>query len=627
VTLLGLRAEDILFGRGGDHAGVEAHGAVSGERVKILSLAAGKAVYAMDVSTDGEAAVAGTSAGGVYAITRHEDGNARYQARQIGNGAPVLSMSFVDSSIVAVADTAGRCILRQSRGNVHVKELPTGGRVICALFRLDRRHLAGLAVTGELLVWDWSKYDLVQLVDVPMPPEDLAALIKPVYWPDADFWVWPGRRGAIVSYNWQRNEIRAVCHHTAKIYAMVICKGQLLTFGRDGCTSVWCVGASEPAGTREAPREVISAASWVEEETAKVLLINDSGEAGIYLWTDSGLALDRLLVGGDYRTVVGPDLERFELAVRQQKMSRARELTGKISETIAIQRWDDSTEAGCEELESLGFRPAVLALRGQAARSENNLVGELNFYDQMASIIPHEQAGSEISLARYAGLLESVWQLEKARALYLELSERYPHSSCYRESIQRLTERISIVKTGRYVIGTDVPIVSLVKSAMLLGEQLAGRYLVKSRDRVSCKAVISADEFVKKYERLCDGNPQMPRARTEDLWWLSEDKSERVSTVVIGNEDRGNPNHLEVGIKFFDAQLQTVLVPVIMLNTRDHKKNISQEQRNQAILKGLQLFEDDCFKGWLEMVEQTINQAVCQLISRAKGQGRIRSME
>ncbi|MHC4324885.1 MAG: hypothetical protein ACYSUX_11500, partial [Planctomycetota bacterium] len=498
-------------------------------------------------------------------------------------------------------------------------ELSSGKRIIYSLFQLDSSHLAGLAINGDLLVWDWLKDDLMQVMEAPAPPKEFLALIKPVYWPAAGVWVWPGRGGLIVFCNQRSNEVSCVRSGTGEVYSIVICDEQLLTIGTDGRARQWHLGSSEPADTFEVPHRIVSATSWQQDNSVMLLLINDKGKAGVYLLTDVGLELIKPLPGRDYRTAVEPDAEKLRLAVQQQKMIRVKELTAQINEKIVRQQYSE-LEDYYNNLDELGYRQVTLSLRGQEARSKNDFVAELKTSSELVDIIPHDHPGSKNSLVRHAELLESAWQLSEARGLYRELADRYLDNKDYPEAVQRLSEYINEIKTGRCVIEPDIAVLSLIESAMILDERFRGRYLLEARQPVSCRVVLGAGEFVKKYEQLCDGKPQMPTAQEMELQWFSKDKVEQVPTVVFRNQNLDGFNDIELGVKFFSSRLQTVLVPVMMLNAGEKTDGISVEKYNGSLIKELRHNEDDHFKGGLEMVEDTINHTVCRLITPKKAE-------
>ncbi|MCK4783430.1 MAG: WD40 repeat domain-containing protein [Desulfobacteraceae bacterium] len=615
------RAENIVFGVGGRQPGVQIYNAISDSLETILSLDEGYSVYAIDVSPDGKTIVAGTKTGAIHWLTWQgpEQGDAGFLVEQVSHGRPVVSISFVEASTIAVADTTGRCFLRQVGKDAQPKELSSGKRIIYKLFHLGSRHLAGLGINGDLLVWDWLRDDLIQVMEAPVPPKEFLALTRPVYWPAAAVWVWPGRGGLIVFYNQRSNEMNCVWSGAREVYAMVICNEQLLTIGTDGHARHWHLGTGKPADSFKAPRGIISATSWQQDDSPMLLLINDEGKAGVYLLTDMGLELIKPLPGQDYRTAVGPDAEKLRLAVQQQKMIRVKELTAQINEKIVRQQYSE-LEDYYNNLDELGYRQVALALRGREARSKNDFVAELRISSELVDIIPHDHPGSKNSLVRHAELLESAWQLPEALGLYRELADRYLDSKSYPETVQRLSEYINEIKTGRCVIEPDIAVLSLIESAMVLAKRFRGRYLLEARQPVSCRVVLGAGEFVKKYEQLCDGKPQMPTAQEMELRWLSGHKVELITTVVFRNQNLDGFNDIELGVKFFSSRLQTVLVPVMMLNTGKKTNRMSIEQSNRGLIKELRHIEDDHFKGWLEMVEHTINHTVRRLITQKQAE-------
>lgn len=350
-----------------------------------------------------------------------------------------------------------------------------------------------------------------------------------------------------------------------------------------------------------------------------LLLINNEGKAAVYSLTDMGFELIKSLTGQDYRIVVGPDVEKLKIALQQQKKIRAKELATQISEKIIRQQYDE-LRPYYMELNELGYSPATLALRGQEARSQNDFVTELKVSSQLVGIIPHEHPGSEGSLVRYAELLESAWQLPKACGLYRELADRYLDNKGYTKAFQRLSECINEIKTDRYVIESDIPLLSLIESATVLGERFRGRYLVEAKQSINCRVVLDAGEFVKEYEHLCQGKPQMPGSEAIELQWFSKNRAEQVTSVVFKNEDLEHFNEIELGIKLFSMRLQTVLVPVIMLNACEEIKGLSKEQYNLAIIEELRHIGDYRFKGWMEMVGRTINHTICRLITKKQAE-------
>jgi len=195
----------------------------------------------------------------------------------------------------------------------------------------------------------------------------------------------------------------------------------------------------------------------------------------------------------------------------------------------------------------------------------------------------------------------------------------YPDNNGYADNMCRASKYASVIKNGEYVIEPDIPLPSLVKSAMALDEMFTGRYVFRNiREPINCNVIVSADEFIKKHAQLCK-KPKMLQAEQADLWWISKNKTEQVATIILRSEDSELFHHLELAIKFLDAHLQTVLVPVVVFNTGKKTNELSIEQHNQNILKGLQriLTDNPSLRGWLKIVYGDVMHVIRQLITKA----------
>jgi tetratricopeptide (TPR) repeat protein len=580
------------------------------------------------MSADGEVIAAGTKTGAIYwllaqqgpasADSAHEERPANCPA------APVLALTFLDGRTIAASDTADRCLLWQYGQPEPVGNLPTGQRRICGLFHLACGHVAGLTGSGELLRWDWSRGVIVERLQIPALP-DVCALVRPVYWRAADLWVWPGRDGVIVFYQWQDHKVSVTQAHEGDAYAMAVCNDELLTIGRlDGGLNRWCAGTDEPIGSVDAPKGVISAASWPRKGATAVVLVDDSGRAGAYSWNDGKLDLIEWLPGGGHRIAVSPDLETYQAELRRHEVLQAKELALDIRGKIARRELDE-LELLYQQLIDLGYAQLALALRAEQARGNNDLIGELKAYTELAGVIPADQPGSQDWLLRYARLLERVWQLRKARAVYERLLRVDPDNRDYADTLQRLSRYVGIADKSGCVVETDIPIATLVKSAMVVEERFTGRYVLNNIGApISCSVVIAASELIGRYEHITRERPQMPLPSAEqmELWWLSREQAYQVTTVVFKAEDPDPLSRVELGIKLFNVRLQTVLAPVVMFNACDKAEEATPEQHNKAILEELHGIEEHSpAKGWLEAVYRSARQAIRQVMTRALAEG------
>lgn len=611
--------QSVLLGRGGDSPGIEAYDAISGNLKNILSLTADQSIYAIDISPDGDI-VAGTKTGDIYWLRHQGHGSGDFLIEQFANYTPILDVCFVGERTVAVSDTAGRCLLWRLRKDAQPDKLPTAGGVICSLFKLDDSHLAGLSVSGQLLVWDWPEKNLTKTVELPRPP-DLSALVKPVYWLDS--WAWPAQGGIIVLYKWRTNDVHTICAaDSGDIYAIAVCNDELLTIGKtDKCLKRWQAGSDTPVASLKVPDGIISAALWYSHESRTLLLINDAGQGRVYSWIDGKLDLIKQLAGQDYRIAFGPDMETLRSQMRYREELRVRELSVQINNKISQRAYDNELKSLYQQLIKLGYRQVALGLQALEAGSKNDIVAEIKIHNELVNIIPHDHPGSEKSLLRYAELSEYVWQPQNSCRIYEQLARMHPDNNAYTESMCRASRYAGIIEASEYVIESDVPLALLARSAAALGTRFTGRYLVKNiKVQGSCNVIISAGELIEKYEQISKtkSHEPLPKAEEVELWWLSKENIDQVTTVIFASKDTEHFNCLEFGVKFLNAKLQTVLVPVVIFNAGRNVNDISIEQHNSSVLEKLHLIENNSLSNaWLQMVHRNINHAVRQLITRA----------
>jgi len=612
--------QSVLLCKGGNSPGIEAYDVISGNLEKILSLAAGQSVYAIDISPGGDIVI-GTRTGDIYWLRHQGHESDGFLVEQFTNYAPILDVCFVGERTIAVSDTAGQCLLWQLGKNTQPDKLPTSESVVCSLFKLGDRHLAGLSVSGQLLVWDWPEGNLAKTVEVPPPPFPVS-LVKPIYWPKMDSWAWPAQDGVIVICKWQTNDVQTVRAHSGNIYGVAVCNDQLLTIGKtDKCLKCWQAGSDTPAASLEVPDGIISVASWYSRESQMLLLINNAGQGRVYSWLDGKFDLIKQLAGQDYRITLGPDMETLRSEMRYQEELQVKELSARINNKIAQRAYDNELKSLYQQLIKLGYRQVALGLQGLEARSKNDPVAEIKIHNELVNIIPHDHPGSEKSLLRYAELSEYVWQPQNACRIYEQLARIHQDNNDYAENMCRASKYAGIIETGEYVIESDVPLALLARSAAALGTRFTGRYLVKNiKSQGNCNVVISADEFIEKYEQISNTSPHepLPKAEKAELWWLSKENIDQVTTVIFTSKDTELCNCLEFGVKFLNAKLQTVLAPVVIFNAGKNVNDISTEQHNNSVLEKLHHIENNSLSNaWLQMVHRNINHAIRQSITRA----------
>ena len=610
-----LEVTDFLLGRGGINPGIDVYRPTTGGTEQILSLESGQSVYALSISADNRIVAAGTKRGEIYLL--RTDGQVTsdkisYKIDQFALSSPVLSLCFVNANILATADTAGTCILwRLDKSESY--RLANDGKVICSLFCADARHLAGLSVSGELVIWDWTTTSTVDELKVPIPPES-ASLVKCICLPDTDIWAWPGRGGLMVLYDRGQNQIRTVEAHEGDFWAMAVCNRRLLTVGRtDSCLKSWTAGLLEPTDVYQAPFGIISAAI-LDTDSFKMLLVDDTGRAGLYRCNESKLELVKYPGGKDCRVVLGPDPEKVKVMAEQRKAARARTLAIEITDRIGKGLCGE-LESLYQELTELGYGHVTLSLRAGEAKAKDDLAGEIVACHKLAKIVSYDQPQTEVSLARYAGLLESIWQPQMATGIYKRLQKQYPDNNIYKDHLHRLTKYVKAIKKDQCVIETDIPISILAKATAAADSHLCGRYLLKADPVYNCRVHISPSELLCKFDQIRRSIAQLPTASQIDICWLSKEKIDRAATFLVSCNIVSRFGNLEFGIKFLNAGLQTLLVPVIILNT-DIKNNTATAYSQDFYGSLADIDNNLPQSGWLQMVKNAVYYAIRQLISR-----------
>jgi hypothetical protein len=531
-------------------------------------------------------------------------------------------MALVRDETIAFSDTAHRCLLWRRGEEQPLLVLPTGGRAICALFRPDCKHLAGLSSSGEMLWWDLSSGKLCVVTGVPRLPS-IGVLVRPVYWRAKDVWAWPGSNGAIIFYWWQQRKVLEVAAHNGEFYATITCQDELLTIGRmDNRLKRW-LRTEGPVDSVEAPPGVVSAALWPRDETVEVVLVDQDGGAGVYSWQEGKMELVRELDGGSFRCVIGPDFETYESAVRGRKTQRARELAARVKDTIA--RGDRSDlDPFYREFSELGYSQVALALQAEQARVGNDLLAELRALHLLVAMLPAREPASKDYLLRYAQLLETMWQPEKALAVCRQLQQYCPASNEYEDRTNPLVALVDAVTSEQCVIESDEPMAALIEAAIDLEAELRGRYLLRHVGApIKCGVVVSGHDLVQRCEQtLGEGySAPLPHAELKELWWLSKIPPCRVTLVIFPSDRSGPFSWLELGVKVFDVQLQTVLTPVVMLNAAGCGEGRSAKERNELLRGQLRLAETEPqASGWLEAVYRHVKYAIRQTVTAAWAQ-------
>ncbi len=612
--------EKIVLGVSRATSGVEVVDPDTAQTERIVHLPSDQGVYAMDMSADGMSLAVGTKTGFLYWLEKQtpSEMSNEFTTQKLIQGSSILSVCFLDRFNLATSDVASRCLIWLLGQNKKCERLATQGKVICALFKLDEDRLAGVSLDGKLVVWELNNRKVAEIIEIPKPPP-LSALVKPVYWSARESWVWPAREGLITIYQAHGNQIKTISAHDSNFYACAIVADKLATIGRtDCCLKLWAVDSQEVVGCYEAPKGVISMTAWGDRDW-QILIIKDSGGAGIYSLAKNGLELIRPLADQHYRTSSGPDVHKYKARIRQARTHAAEDLKLQIKGKIARRQWDGLGDL-YRQLVALGFENMCLLLKAQAEAAKENIPGELQAYKELDCVLGQNRTETWVYLRRYAHLLEKTWQLQSSYAIYTRLSKTGNDKKQYTDEINGLSDHLQAIEKGRYVIDSSIGIDTLLESAGVLEEPFSGRYLLRQDGpAVNFTIHISEDDIIRPYQELCRKKPNqpLPSAQAESLDWLSDRGSEQVQVISFAGPDGDILEGLEFGIKLIKSGQHTVLAPMILFNAGEKPANISTADHNRLLFEKLsQINSGPTPNAWLRMVRANVNYVIRQLITK-----------
>jgi hypothetical protein len=620
----GRTSKNLILGKCGDRAGLAVYNYQTDKVQNITALPAGQDVYSVDSTDDDNLIAAGTKQGSLYWFIRQfstvtDSYKVKKHVKCIN--APVLSVCFLDQHNLAVSDTAGRCFIC-SPDHDQIRILDCEREIICSLFCPDDRHLAGLSVAGKLFIWDWRESAVIKKIQVPGPPEDFSVLIRAVYWSVNKLWVWPAAGGVIVLYRWEDNEVRSISVDTTDIYSIIVSYERLLTITRQkNCIDCWDINFKRPLASYTVPEGVISGCLFGQKQQQKLLLLDDRGRAGLYVFNNGSLNFVKSLQTDNICTLIGPDIEVMELAELRQKQIQAKQLSIQIRQSLQKGRLTTDIDSLHNELIELGYEHVSLALRAERYRNIKDIVSELASYQKLIPLLGDKPDVLKSSLFRYAVLLENIWQLPGSLAVYHKLLQSEPDNPDYQERLGQLNKRIDIINTDDYAIETDIPLSSLIRSCMLLNQRFTGRYLIRNIEKsLNCNVPISADELIKRFKNIIKSKHQKLSIQIEktDMWRLKADTIEQAETIIVKDPDSELFSNIELSVMLQHLQFQSVFTASAFFNAQKGSEDISNRQQNLYLLKQLQQIEDEClFRGWLKVVYGDLRDALRQVITRA----------
>ena len=613
----------VFLGTGGTRPEIVALRCDGLEVTHCAGLPTGHSVYAIDVNVESNMIITGTRAGRIDLLSWPSviEDQAPQLIQSLEQGAPVLSVCWVDDSRIASADTAGRCLLWNPliAPNTPIL-LEVKSECVCALLRLPSSQLLGLSCGGTLLFWDTNSGHLQRSVKGPPPPQ-ISALVRLAYWPARDVVAYPAADGHLVLCEPNQPDPQLCIAHNKAFYVILISNNRLFTLG-DGLMRVWDDKADAPVQQYQAPCGVVSGETLMSNPE-RFLLIDDSGKATICSIEAGELQQSEVLDGHEYRTVIAPSVRSRQAFVQEQKLVKARQIGAEIRENIASKR-SEGTEQLHQKLVEMGFESVSLVLRAHGAEQQEDVAAELAARHRLSQRLSANVSRFRTSLHHYAAILERVWRLAEALQVYSQigaLQEGDERSRWLKASIEAMEGKDWIVEPG---ISCGV----LIDSATVINKPFVGRWVLDTFEPISFREEgLTATGFTKKYEQIRaeDGRSGLPKATDKKLWWISRQTPRNIDTVILDASREKATDGLQLAIQFLDDGLQSILLPSILFDAGKLQGSSSSENNNEAVRHACQrLGQQELIGPWLHEMHRTVNLTLRRLRSEAIGHGRAR---
>ena len=616
-----------FLGAGGNNPNVEVFNADSGEGNKLLELPPLHSVYTIDTDSESGALAAGTKGGLIYLTTvaRELESNDSALPRKLVQGASVLSVCWINKALLASSDTAGRCFLWNTIKEGDPRLLKAMKGVTCSLLSLPDGLLAGLSIKGKLSILKLSEGRVIQEVDFLMPPP-MHSLVRMVYWPSEHAIVFPTIEGKLALCNLSNYGIRYIEAHKGEFYAITVWGDNLVSVGKDeNSLKIWSAETKIPVSVFQVPSGVISAAlagSW----PSKILLVDVQGMATSYVIDKENLQTLNHMTSQNYRVVSTLAQEKVEIIYNQWRESEVLRLLGEIKEN-AGKIPDDVIDKMHSQLIELGYEHVSLAIRAENAEQREDIVGALKLYSLLIQIIPLDNPKSCPSVEKYAILLAKAWLMKEAEAMckiIMRINPEYP----FVIETKKLSQTAILLRESQCIIEPDIPIDHIIESATIVNKQFGGRYMINKRDPDSCCGLkITSKMIQQKYEqiRMKSRETHLPEANIEQVWWLSRGKIEKIDLIGFGKGQTNGIKGLQFALQVLNGELETVVIPVIIFDTRKISSGVSIKEKNENLSSILdQIINKALSNPYLASVHMALNKAIRRLVTKGSPVRRIK---
>jgi WD40 repeat protein len=587
------------------------------EMITSMRLPPMHSVYAIDVDWHSEIVSVGTKGGLIYVFEGFSDKDfeERLPSRPLVQGTPVLSVSHIGRSRLAVSDIAGQCLLWHPGEEESPLRLDTRGEVVCSLLALSDKRLTGLSSEGTFLYWDLSKAELLHARHVCRPPP-VGGLVRTVFWQAEQTIVCPGRKGNLVLYDPEKDRVREIKAHNGAFYAVSLLGEELLSIGMDDrCLKLWTPGSKKPFCKLLVQDDSLSV-SHLGGLKRRILVIGIKGLAQVYELEKDSLVFEHRMPGEDYRVSISPPPQMIEAYNEMRKEQEVYEVWAKLDNLGPEDQ--EATGMYLSRLGELGYEHVMMAIQADRMEREGDTTQCLRRRAALVGILPEHQAACP-SFERYAASLYNAWLLSEAENTCKKILEIDPNYS-FSLDLDRISRVSELMKTNRWTIEPDIPLETVVEAFNAVGHSFLGRYLIKKLPSFHCKqTILGSESITEKYEEIRRESRQehLPEAGSEKGWWISRTEAYEIELVTFGKTPLNDMEGLCFALQVWPHAQGTVVVPVILFKWQNHDAVGTVEELNKKASKALACLTNSASSSYVREIHRAANHALRQLITKS----------
>ena len=588
----------------------------------IVSFPERHTIAAIDIDQDNEKIAVGAGTGMIEIVSQDHDFE-KPSITSIFHGAPLLSICWTGHDILAASDAAGRCLL----WNIHQKNAPwkldTDGNIVFSLAYRDDGILSGITSEGNLLSWRLMDGWLADVQSNSAPPP-VGSLVHLRYWPEKNALVYPGKCGHLVCHFLNDKSWKIIKAHTGELYAFSILGESVYTVGfNDGLMKIW--DARWTSKTAAYPvQENVTCLEAVQRHGLHLFMIDKDGAFNHYRIDDDCRLVSRFT---DFhcRSIA---VSREESIPNQDETQSGEvyELIEKITHHIEYYPYEDITPLHAR-LTEMGYEHVSLEILISSALDRRQAIEAFRHSAALMQILPLDNPDALPAVQRHVKLLERFWHLEEAVSCCMAYQESHG-MPLLPDGMDKLSEKAELISSQNCMIEPgDVSIEEMervIESADILGKKINGRFVIRVLEEERCfHGGISSELIRSKCEQVLRESESMkiPFAHVEHVCRLTSDETENVECLSFSINDETKLKGLQVIFKVISEELDTIVIPAIVLDWRTADGYGSFQESNRAALNALTAIRNKAVSfPYIDRIRKNMKEALRRIVTEKKAE-------